>query len=344
MKPGKDWVHYLSRPFGIFGASLWVVWYDSPSTKELFGVTMPDCLCIEEHPGVVRRYAIREQLERFTGAVRQVVARQPERCRKILEAGVELNRQAERLLKQDRTIELQAAVDFMVRLTLHATIFPYFGYEALHGRSTDADGLLKLAEGLRAVSFYPRIISDVVLRSAKARAGDAADVLLLSEVLAGDTSNAAARGGMQRQSKRFVYQRLDGKETVEWVDDALAFIWQLEGFDAAQEVRGSCACTGKVRGVVRLVHMANPEMPFSKGDIVIAATLSPTLLPLLSRCGAIVTDEGGMTSHAAILSRELNKPCVIGTKHATHVFRDGDLVEVDAEKGVVKKLLHLNSG
>ena len=56
----------------------------------------------------------------------------------------------------------------------------------------------------------------------------------------------------------------------------------------------------------------------------------------MKKCCAIVNNEGGRLSHAAILSRELKKPCVIGTKIATQVFKDGDLVEVDAEKGVVR--------
>ena len=53
---------------------------------------------------------------------------------------------------------------------------------------------------------------------------------------------------------------------------------------------------------------------------------------------AIVTDTGGITSHAAIVSRELGKPCIAGTKIATKVFKDGDLIEVDANKGIVKKV------
>lgn len=65
---------------------------------------------------------------------------------------------------------------------------------------------------------------------------------------------------------------------------------------------------------------------------------SPKLMSALIRCGAIVTDEGGLTSHAAIVARELKKPCIVGTKIATDVLRDGDLVEVDADKGVVRKL------
>jgi pyruvate,water dikinase len=62
----------------------------------------------------------------------------------------------------------------------------------------------------------------------------------------------------------------------------------------------------------------------------------PEYVPLMRLALAIVTDEGGITCHAAIVSRELKKPCIIGTKIATQVLHDGDLVEVDADAGVVR--------
>ncbi len=58
----------------------------------------------------------------------------------------------------------------------------------------------------------------------------------------------------------------------------------------------------------------------------------------MKTAGAIVTDQGGLTCHAAIVSRELKKPCVIGTKIATAALKDGDLVWVDATNGIVRKL------
>jgi len=64
----------------------------------------------------------------------------------------------------------------------------------------------------------------------------------------------------------------------------------------------------------------------------------PEFVPLMKKAAAIITDEGGITSHAAIISREMNIPCIIGTKIATKIFKDGDLVEVDADKGIVKIL------
>ena len=66
--------------------------------------------------------------------------------------------------------------------------------------------------------------------------------------------------------------------------------------------------------------------------------IKPDYLSAMKKAVAFVTDEGGITCHAAIVARELNKPCIIGTKIATKVLKDGDEVEVDADKGVVKIL------
>lgn len=61
-------------------------------------------------------------------------------------------------------------------------------------------------------------------------------------------------------------------------------------------------------------------------------------LPLVKKCSAIITDAGGILSHAAIIARELSKPCVIGTSNATNIIKDGSTVEVDAVNGVVRIL------
>jgi len=66
----------------------------------------------------------------------------------------------------------------------------------------------------------------------------------------------------------------------------------------------------------------------------------PEFLPAMKKASAIITDEGGLTCHAAIISRELGIPCIIGTKIATKVFKDGDIVEVDATRGIVTMLEH----
>lgn len=105
-----------------------------------------------------------------------------------------------------------------------------------------------------------------------------------------------------------------------------------------REVKGITACPGKVRAKARIVHENSNLNLFKKGEIVVAASTSPSLMPILIKCSAIVTDEGGMGSHAAIISRELGKPCVIGTNMATRIFRTGDLLEVDANNAIVRKM------
>ncbi|MBA7635707.1 Phosphoenolpyruvate synthase [subsurface metagenome] len=73
-----------------------------------------------------------------------------------------------------------------------------------------------------------------------------------------------------------------------------------------------------------------------KNDILITDETDSTILPLILKAKAIVTDTGGLLCHAAIISRELKIPCIVGTKTATQVLKDGDLIEVNANKGVVK--------
>lgn len=106
----------------------------------------------------------------------------------------------------------------------------------------------------------------------------------------------------------------------------------------ATELIGQPAYLGKARGRVKIVNSVKDVTKVEHGDILVAITTNPDLLPAMYRANAFVTDTGGITSHVAIVARELKKPCVIGTKFATKVFKDGDLVEVDANKGIVRKI------
>lgn len=119
-------------------------------------------------------------------------------------------------------------------------------------------------------------------------------------------------------------------------------IRELEKDIPKNEVIGEVACRGIVKGVVKVIPLSmHPEEYLPKmeqGDILVSTTTGPELMPAIEKAAAIVTDQGGMMSHAAIISREFNTPCVVGTKYATEVFKDGDLVEVNAHNGVVRKI------
>jgi phosphohistidine swiveling domain-containing protein len=104
------------------------------------------------------------------------------------------------------------------------------------------------------------------------------------------------------------------------------------------ELRGTPASPGLYRGLVRRVLLKADFKKFKPGEVLVADMTRPEFLPVLKQAGAIITDEGGLTCHAAIVARELGTPCIVGTKHATRLLRDGDLVEVDAARGVINIL------
>lgn len=103
-------------------------------------------------------------------------------------------------------------------------------------------------------------------------------------------------------------------------------------------VKGTTAYPGKVTGIARLVFDPSKAAHFGAGDILISPMTRPEFLALMKQAAAFVTDGGGILCHAAIVARELKKPCVIGTQIATRVFKDGDKVEVDATQGVIRKI------
>jgi phosphohistidine swiveling domain-containing protein len=103
-----------------------------------------------------------------------------------------------------------------------------------------------------------------------------------------------------------------------------------------QSFEGTMASKGDVRGAVKIIKSVMDLAKVNKGDILVAPMTTPDMVPAMEKAAAFVTDEGGILCHAAIVSREMGKPCIIGTKIATKVLKDGDIVEVDATNGVVK--------
>lgn len=113
---------------------------------------------------------------------------------------------------------------------------------------------------------------------------------------------------------------------------------KFEKENISSMLKGMSAYPGKVTGIVKIVNSKADISKVEEGDILVAHVTYPVFLPAMARASAFVTDEGGLTSHAAIMAREFKKPSVVGTKTATKSFRDGDRVLVDANKGIVRRL------
>lgn len=125
--------------------------------------------------------------------------------------------------------------------------------------------------------------------------------------------------------------------------DAYRKIRELDKYIPKNEVIGTPACKGIAKGEAKIITRA-PSTDYEKflkskkRYILISDTTGPEFIPVIEKAVAIVTDEGGMMSHAAILSREFNTPCIVGTKYATKVFKDGDKIEVNANNGIVRRI------
>ena len=132
---------------------------------------------------------------------------------------------------------------------------------------------------------------------------------------------------------------IDGKEAKKIVSK-----FDIAQHEFHQEIKGKTANKGVVRGKVKVIiadygnfdGLKKVMEAMDNGDILIAETTSPELMPACSKASAIVTNQGGMMSHAAIVSREMDIPCIVGTGNATDLLKDGDLVEVDGDRGVVR--------
>ena len=140
-------------------------------------------------------------------------------------------------------------------------------------------------------------------------------------------------------------------QDTEWAFDEEGSVWMLQsrpvttaggeamtggaGERGRELVHGLGAAPGEASGSVRVISTLEQAGELQDGEVLVTHMTAPDWVPLMRRAAAIVTDSGGMTCHAAIVSRELGIPCVVGTGEATKVLRDGEVVTVDAGAGIV---------
>lgn len=105
-----------------------------------------------------------------------------------------------------------------------------------------------------------------------------------------------------------------------------------------EQLKGVCACQGKAKGKVVIFKAVEDLAKVEEGDIMVAVATVPAFVPAMEKAAGIITEMGGMLSHAAIVSREMNTPCVVGVNNVTKILKDGDIVAIDAKEGIVKKI------
>ncbi len=159
-----------------------------------------------------------------------------------------------------------------------------------------------------------------------------------------NTSNLPKRD-LTKQAKYFAlildgdkYKEVFGKNEVDKIIQEEG-ITEFESFtEDISKIKGTIAFKGKVIGRVKKTYTQKDANELKEGEILVAGMTTPELIAGMRRAAAFITDEGGLLCHAAIVAREMKKPCIINTKIATKVFKNNDLVEVDANKGIIKKI------
>lgn len=297
----KEWKKFLTRPYNFSFVSLHARAYH----KELKYIVGDNCHTLYIFSqGVVEIYRDCESVEKikknFYGLALQMI--------KLYEIVISIIYYKNLLDKTVKIDDRQSAKFFA-----HLTALPFnLGNtiidNGLHEDSLNHKKILDICQEIRCLNYYHKFDSKY----------------------------------LKKQNDDFVYLAIGNrayysfkKQLVELA--RLCFAGNNQG-DRAAVAKGTVAYRGKVTGKVRKIFNIGQGSEFQSGEILVSHSTNPELLPIMKKAGAIVTDEGGMMSHAAILSRELKIPCLVGAGNATKVFQNGDWVEVDAIGGVVRKI------
>ena len=164
--------------------------------------------------------------------------------------------------------------------------------------------------------------------------------LSVDEIISIITENKDYKKLISDRKSNGYYMVLYNDTIVTFVGDEKKLVDDIKIFNIPEiinrDIIGQTAWKGKVKGKVKVIKDQSDIIKVQKGDILVAVMTFPNYIPAMEKAAAFVTNEGGILCHAAIVSREMKKPCIIGTKIATKVLKDGDEVEIDADKGIVR--------
>lgn len=168
---------------------------------------------------------------------------------------------------------------------------------------------------------------------------DLSSVLTTAEIQAG---TIPPKEELEKRYKGYFFtnNQLFTNSTKPKIAKKMKITFKDEVIKHSKQLEGYIAYKGLVRGFVKKVMGHRQINQIKEGEILISPMTVPDFLPAMIKAAAIVTDEGGILSHAAIIAREFKKPTIVGTKLATKRFKDGDFVEVNANEGVVKLISH----
>lgn len=353
----QDWQFVVRRPFSLLPGSILPYWLDAKHSDQSLGTHLNELLLIQDDTGMANVFYAKESVESYLEHIGYLIQDDREHLIEILNHGLDLYEQVQE--KIDQGVEgfdsLQEIEDFFAEVAQHTTVFPAWILIYIEKNEIDAPEVQALAEKIRTHTLYPvierKLIEPLAIQVAKslgfALPERAWELMLWSELKNGlvtlemlETRLKAIQSGA-----RFVVQNIDGEEEFHLVSQTgylltrLAKDRKIQTENESHQLSGQVAWPGIFRGRAHVVLSIDAMgQTMEEDEILVSIQSSPALMPLLERCGAIVTDEGGIACHAAIIARELRKPTLIGTQLATSKIKTGDLIEVDTYAQVVRIL------
>ena len=324
------WHHITTRLFGLF--EIWLtteVYPKFPIRKDGFNM---DTVVLGKD-GIIKRYVDQKELEEFEHLAK---------TKNFIELLMGFENYEKSVLPFFKKNPIDNRPEFMKifrQLWIHEITSFFLGLYVTDQKSIDIISNLrgtKSAQHIATTNFLPKLykqISDFLNIDKELLKYALPDEIL---TLIFDSAVLASR------QKQYVIESINGKMLLLINDDAIKYTQKfMENFkdnydDNITEFTGNVAFQGKVTGKVIVITHENELANVKKGDILVSPMTRTSFIPAMQKAAAFITDEGGVTCHAAIVARELKKPCVVGTKIASKVLKNGMRVEVDAIKGLIK--------
>jgi len=342
-----DWKSYFSGKWSVLSASYWGSLYTKRPFSELVDRFVSDSVLLYKNKIGLTGYYIPAQMERFTQKLADRIKDDPKAVPYICD---NLKAKADAFLAfvdkhigQDMTLEKY--LEFQ-QLLMDYYIFHIQNKYAPEKMTAEMlEEYLPLFEAARVHAEPVFMRSEELMRElAKIQAEKAGckaeDILLMidrefHEFLEHQTMPDEEILAERRDNTAFV--TTNGK-TEMVAGDKFAEIEEMVSIKDQDVIAGTCAYAGKAEGIARIVFDPTKADHFKEGEILVTKMTRPDYLPLMKKAAAFVTDGGGILCHAAIVARELKKPCVIGTQVATEQIKDGERIVVDADQAVVRKV------
>lgn len=351
------WQTMVRRPMSFLEVSIVGHWLDSEHAGDTLGSHADQLLFIQDDAGIANFFlpgpaitAARQYMAEMIRSNRGKMMKLLERAQRIAEtgkAGVEASAQ--------EISDMKSAGEYMIQVGEYTTSLPSALLIGMNDEHINDPEVSEIAKALRSQTLYPVVERNLIdpLAEKLAREMGFSEPDQIAHVASwhelSDSScsleTLEQRLSWVKEGKKFVYHCAMGKDSVRFVDETgyllsrIARQHQVSVVDDPDVLRGQTAWPGVHRGRARVVLAPDAVgQTIVKGEVLVSIQSSPALMPLLTRAGAIVTDEGGVACHAAIICRELKIPTLIGTGAATHAIKTGDLLEVDATSGQVRIL------